>query len=156
MAPTNGMVSYSSPSESNSYVYGTVATFSCSTGFSLDVTSTRTCDTEQGTFSGTTPSCIGNYRIPSCTVITPLHTSTGITCSTGPGDVTNGVIVYSSDTTPRAPYNYGTTATYQCDTGYEVTSGNSERTCTGDGSSSVGEWSGTTAAVCSGTNSSVL
>ena len=63
MAPINGMVSYSSPVEKGSYVFGTVATFSCSPGFGLDGTSTRTCDTEQGTFSGTTPSCIGE-RIP--------------------------------------------------------------------------------------------
>ena len=68
MAPTNGMVSYSSPPENNSYIYGTVATFSCSTGFSLDGISTRTCGTEQGTFSGTTPSCIGE-RIPSCVAV---------------------------------------------------------------------------------------
>ncbi|XP_064386538.1 sushi, von Willebrand factor type A, EGF and pentraxin domain-containing protein 1-like isoform X2 [Halichondria panicea] len=58
VAPINGMVSYSSPVEKGSYVFGTVATFSCSPGFGLDGTSTRTCDTEQGTFSGTTPSCI--------------------------------------------------------------------------------------------------
>ncbi len=66
------MASYSSPEEGGSYVYGTVATFSCCTGFSLDGTSTRTCETEQGTFSGTTSSCIGE-RIPSCTVIIPLN-----------------------------------------------------------------------------------
>ena len=64
MDPTNGTVSYSSPVEGGSYVYGTVATFSCSPGFSLDGASTRTCETEQRTFSGTTPSCIGE-RIPS-------------------------------------------------------------------------------------------
>ncbi len=58
------------------------------------------------------------------------------------------MVIYYSDT--NSPYEYGSTATYQCDLGYEVTSGNSERTCTGDGSNSVGEWSGT-AAVCFGT-----
>ena len=63
MAPINGMVSYSSPVENGSYVFGTVATFSCSPGFGLDGTSTRTCETEQGTFSGTTPSCIGEKII---------------------------------------------------------------------------------------------
>ena len=57
------------------------------------------------------------------------------------------MIVYSSDTT--LPHDYGTTATYECDTGYEITNEGSERTCTGDGSSSVGQWSGT-APVCSG------
>ncbi len=80
-------------------------------------------------------------------VITPLHTTTAITCSTGPNDVANGVIVYSSDTTP---YDYGTTAMYECDPGYELTSGPSKRICTGDGNSSVGYWSGSIA-VCSGT-----
>ncbi|XP_064386521.1 uncharacterized protein LOC135335055 isoform X2 [Halichondria panicea] len=129
MAPTNGIVSYSSPEEGGSYVYGTVATFSCSPGFSLNGTSTRTCETEQGTFSGTTPSCIA------------------ITCSALTID--NGMIVYSSDMTE--PYDYGTTATYECDTGYEITGGESERTCTSDGSSSVGQWSGT-APVCSDIN----
>ena len=63
------------------------------------------------------------------------------------------MIVYSSDMTE--PYDYGTTATYECDTGYEITGGESERTCTSDGSSSVGQWSGT-APVCSGTCNVVL
>ncbi len=144
MAPTDATVSYSSPVEDDSYVYGTVATFSCSPGFSLNGTSTRTCGTEQGTFSGTTPSCIGE-GIPLCNVaITKI---TAITCSTL-SVIGNGMIVYSSDTTP--PYDYGTTATYECDPGYEITSGDSERTCTDDGSSSVGEWSETAAIVCSG------
>ena len=59
------------------------------------------------------------------------------------------MIIYSSDTTP--PYDYRTIATYECDPGYEITGGDSERTCTGDGSSSVGEWS-ETSVLCSGTN----
>ena len=62
MAPTNRMVSYSSPVENDGYIYGTIATFSCSPGFSLDDTSTRICG-EQGKFSGTTPSCIGENTI---------------------------------------------------------------------------------------------
>ncbi len=76
---------------------------------------------------------------------------TGITCSKSAvsSDIaSNGVIVYSSDSmTP--PYDYGTTATYECNTGYEITSGDSERICTGDDGSSVGEWSGS-AAICLG------
>ena len=51
------------------------------------------------------------------------------------------MIVYSSDTTES--YDYGTTATYQCDSGYELTGGDTVRTCTGDGSSPVGQWNGT-------------
>ena len=51
------------------------------------------------------------------------------------------MIAYSSDTTE--PYDYGATATYLCDTGYELTGGDTVRTCTGDGSSPVGQWNGT-------------
>ncbi|XP_064386526.1 sushi, von Willebrand factor type A, EGF and pentraxin domain-containing protein 1-like isoform X2 [Halichondria panicea] len=127
MAPTNGMVSHSSPVEGGSYSYGTVATFTCSTGFSLNGTSTRTCDTEQGTFSGTTPSCI----TITCSALTAIG---------------NGKIVYSSDMIK--PYNYGTTAMYKCDPGYEITSGNKKRNCTGDGTTQSGDWNGT-AAMCS-------
>ena len=72
---------------------------------------------------------------------------TGITCSES-AIAGNGMIVYSSgSTTP--PFNYGTTATYQCNDGYSLASGDSVRTCTGDGTSTVDQWSGT-APVCSG------
>ena len=68
MAPTNGMVSYSSPEEGGSYVFGTVATFSCSPGFGLStLETTRTCtginDAEIGTFSGSSPTCDGEIVI---------------------------------------------------------------------------------------------
>ena len=63
MAPTNGMISYSSPVEGGSYVFGTVATFSCSPGFGLSTIETRTCtetnDAEIGTFNGLSPTCDG-------------------------------------------------------------------------------------------------
>ena len=72
---------------------------------------------------------------------------TAITCSALPA-VGNGTIIYNYTTTPF--YDYETTAVYECDTGYEVTSGDRVRTCTGDGSSSVGQWNGT-AAFCLGT-----
>ncbi len=65
-------------------------------------------------------------------------------CLAPPAAVENGMVVYSSGTTE--PYDYGTTAVYECDTGYELTSGDSERTCTGN---TVGEWSGS-APVCTG------
>ena len=58
------------------------------------------------------------------------------------------MINYSSDTTES--YDYGTKATYQCDSGYELTGGDTVRTCTGDGSSLVGQWNGTVPN-CSGT-----
>ncbi len=67
MVPTNGMVSYSSPVENGSYVFGTVATFSCSPGFGLSSLEPRTCtgenDPDMGTFSGSDPTCDGKYPI---------------------------------------------------------------------------------------------
>ncbi len=57
------------------------------------------------------------------------------------------MIVYSSNTTE--PYDYETTAVYECDIGYEVTSGDSERTCTESGMNSEGIWNGTIP-TCSG------
>ena len=67
---------------------------------------------------------------------------TGITCSESAvrSDIAgNGMIVYSSgSTTP--PFDYRTTASYQWNDGYSLASGDSERTCTGDGTSTNGEW----------------
>ncbi len=74
-----------------------------------------------------------------------------ITCSAD--DVANGMVIYSSDTTP--PYDYGTTATYECDTGYEQTGGDRERSCTGDGIIQSGDWNGITA-ICSRKNIDII
>ena len=49
----------------------------------------------------------------------------------------NGDIVYASDTT--APYDFGTTATHSCNSGYSLV-GDEVRTCGGDGSSLTDEW----------------
>ena len=64
--------------------------------------------------------------------------------------VENGIVTYSDDTA-MSQYDYGTTATNQCDSGYELTGGDTVRTCTGDGSSPEDQWNGT-APVCSGIN----
>ncbi len=68
MAPIHGMVSYSSPVENSSYVFGTVAAFSCSPGFGLSTLETKTCtgtnDAEIGTFSGgLSPTCDGEFIV---------------------------------------------------------------------------------------------
>ncbi len=67
MVPTNGMVSYSSPVENVSYIFGTVATFSCSLGFGLSSLEPRRCtgenDADMGTFNGSDPTCDGKYPI---------------------------------------------------------------------------------------------
>ena len=49
------------------------------------------------------------------------------------------------------PTNYalGTTATYVCSNGFSVSAGDEIRTCSGDGSNSVGDWSGSEP-TCSG------
>ncbi len=71
MVPKNGTVSYSSPVENGSYVFGTVATFSCSLGFGLSSLEARTCRSrstgendgaKMGTF-GSSPTCDGEYPI---------------------------------------------------------------------------------------------
>ena len=62
-------------------------------------------------------------------------------------DPTNGDIMFISDNT--APYEFATTATYQCDAGYGLNAGDEVRTCGGDGSSTTGVWSGN-APTCEG------
>ena len=54
-----------------------------------------------------------------------------------------GSITYSSDSAP--PYLFETQATYavECPEGLERSGGDDVRTCTGDGSSPVGQWNGT-------------
>ena len=47
-------------------------------------------------------------------------------------DLTDGTIVYGSDTTD--PFDFGTTATHSCNMGFSLVGG-SLRTCGGDGSS---------------------
>ena len=53
----------------------------------------------------------------------------------------NGTISFPSGTT--APYDYETTATYQCNRGHVLTNGNRVRTSSGDGSSPTGQWDST-------------
>ncbi len=65
----------------------------------------------------------------------------GITCPTPP-NIVNGTIGYSPLGTTEV-FKYGRTATYQCNPGYIITSVDRVRTCTGDGSTSIGQWDGT-------------
>ena len=52
-------------------------------------------------------------------------------------NLTNGAILYASDTT--APYDFETTATHSCNPGYFLV-GEKTRSCGGNGSSTTGEW----------------
>ena len=60
-----------------------------------------------------------------------------------------GNVTYSPDDTP--PYLFGIQAVYEtvCPEGYDRSGGDDVRTCTGDGSSTMGMWNGT-APVCTG------
>ena len=53
----------------------------------------------------------------------------------------NGSIIYPTGTT--SPYEFGTVATYMCDTGFGIDGGDVLRTCHGYGLSPMGTWTGT-------------
>ncbi len=79
----------------------------------------------------------------SCSGIThTLFFLTAIACSVL-AELVNGTIDYS-----RSPnvvrYSYGTTATYQCNSGYNIMiiGRDRVRTCTGDGNTPDGQWNG--------------
>ena len=59
----------------------------------------------------------------------------------------NGELIFVTDMGP--PHEFGTEVTYTCDTGYDIAMGKNTRICEGDGSTPVGEWSGT-APICTG------
>ena len=80
----------------------------------------------------------------SCSPLLNFHAA--ITCGDIP-DPENGQIIHVPDT--HAPFEFGNEAQYSCYVdgetriGYGLTGGNHTRTCTGDGSSLVGYWTGT-------------
>ena len=78
-------------------------------------------------------------------VVTLFH-SVEIFCSSLLG-LENGAIRYGTDTVE--PFHFKTVAFHSCDEGYYL-KGNEQRTCTGDGLSVVGSWSGF-APNCTGT-----
>ena len=53
----------------------------------------------------------------------------------------NGRIFYYNDV-PPAPYDFGTQATYICDSGFGLNGGDATRTCSGGGANTNGTWSG--------------
>jgi hypothetical protein len=119
-SPTGGTVS------APTLTYGSTATYSCSTGYTLSGMSTRMCQSSgstMGTWSGTAPTC----TIVDC-----------------------GALMAPTSGTVSAPTTtYGSMATYGCNTGYAA-SGSVTRTCQGDGT-----WS-STAPTCAIRNCGVL
>ncbi len=75
-------------------------------------------------------------------ILIPCLFLTAITCSVF-AELANGTIDYSRSPNSTDHYSYGTTATYQCNSGYNITSGDRVRTCNGNGSSPNGQWDGT-------------
>jgi Notch-like protein len=129
------------------------ATYECDTGFVLKGNATRTCQAN-GTWTGSDPTCVA-VSDPCASapcqhggVCTP-DSGTGFTCScvgTGYagatcatpvdcgslGTLASGMIT----TDPEVSTTYGTTATYECDSGYTL-DGNATRTCEANG-----QWTG--------------
>ena len=135
--PTNGQVSFSTDA-TPPHVFGTVATFSCATGYGLHGDVTRTCGGD-GSFlwTGSPPTCNGEYWVKNfslmiCILFLPAYTCPTLTL------IPNGMITYDPDRTP--PFIFGTTATYSCNQGF-YPSHTSVRTCTGSGATSF--WDGT-------------
>ena len=79
-ASDNGNVTYSNQLDDDKYIFGTVATYTCSHGYGLSSTESRTCITDNGgggaigRFSGNEPNCdrelilLINLTINSCIV----------------------------------------------------------------------------------------
>ncbi len=109
-SPSNGSVS---TPDTN---YGGTASYSCQSGYELNGSSTRTCQSN-GSWSGSAPTCDAPECTGSCQALS------GITF----GSVQN-----------PSPRTCGSTATYTCQNGYEL-HGNTSRTCQANG-----QWSGST------------
>ena len=133
----NGAIVYSDPTIPRGE--DSTVTYSCDTGYGLTGDATLTC-TYSG-WDGTASSCTGMYCLYHMQVINSfkMH-AIDIHCSTL--SLQNGNITYSNGSVEDW-YYHGTTATYQCDSGYKLTGGDTVRTCTGDGSGPVGQWNGT-------------
>ncbi len=117
---SNGMVSYS-PS-AMPLVAGTVATYTCNTGYTLDGAATRTCVESTGWNITELPTC--NSELAVVFNYFNNYTAPVVKCGalTNP---TNGTVNTSSGIT------YQETATYTCANGY-ILNGTNNRTCQSD------------------------
>ena len=85
-----------------------------------------------------------NYLLPIKT-----NNFVAITCPFLP-DLVNGSLTYSDDRDQNESYAFNVVVTYSCDTGFSLV-GISNRTCTGDGSSTTGAFNGA-APICQSEN----
>ena len=95
------------------------ATYACNTGYTLVGSASRTCQSN-GDLVDSAPTCAL------------------ITCN-APSNPTNGLVSYPN-------LNWGSSASYACNSGYYISSGSSSQTCSG--ASTPGTWTGSPA-VCS-------
>ena len=59
--PTNGMINYNNVGTVSMRPVGTVATYTCDTGYTLNGNTTRTCGSD-GMWSGSAPTCQGKWN----------------------------------------------------------------------------------------------
>ena len=144
-APTNGQVSYDMTSP---YEIGTVATFTCNAGFSLNgAVDMLTCaDDDQldtvGTWGGTEPPCLRirksikkNIKFFSKNALFLA----AIVCSALTAPI-NGQVSYDM----TSPYEIGTVATFTCNAGFSLNGAIDMLICADDDQlDTVGTWSGT-------------
>ncbi|MGC4118128.1 MAG: hypothetical protein QM765_26975 [Myxococcales bacterium] len=139
-APANGSVSQSHG------VTGDVATYTCDSSFVLSGSSTRLCQAD-GTWSGTTPTCVSvqsgcspNPCLNGGTCTPSGSTGFSCACAAGwSGTTCTDAVTCSGATAPAhgsvsaATATYGHSVTYSCDAGYTLGGGSAARECQADG-----------------------
>ncbi len=149
--PSNGSVTYniSTADGNGNYAFDVVATYNCDTGFSLVDHSLRTCTGDgssiTGAFDGLVPICEG--RLFCFKDLNDNFHYTAITCPPL-SNLTNGFVSYSNVPSENNSYNFNVMATYSCNSGFALV-GNKTRNCSGDGSTTTGDFDGL-APTCNG------
>ena len=115
----NGMISYNMGTASLRPV-GTVATYTCDTGYTVTGLSTSTCGSD-GVWSGSASVCQRKWNelCTACLFVECIVSHTG-TCRELP-TLINGMIMYSAGSTDNRPF--GSTAVHSCNPGYTLTGG---------------------------------
>ena len=124
--PANGQVSHTAGT-----TFGWTATYSCNTGYNLVGDNTHTCQAD-GMWSGSAPTCERMLLLnnsPYKYAHNVFLLSSAVDCN-ALSDPANGQVSHTAGTT------FGQTATYSCNTGYNLV-GDSTRTC-----QATGAWSG--------------
>ena len=140
--PSNGTISYDADTNT--------ATYRCNRGFGIAPNSgnvQRTCQSNNQ-WSGSPPTCVGRQSLYIVITFVPSHSTFGsdlpvyqtisllctVYCPVLP-TLANGQITYSSGSSTVRPID--TVATYSCNPGFALNSGNVQRTC-----QSNNQWSG--------------